>query len=103
MAAESAVFVIATFALWAGDFEYFESRMRDFARSDEIRSREKHIETPEDLMRATAALRLRQLWQRRGEFKRLAQESTGRRTELSDRPTILETVHLRATVWRLND
>ena len=100
MVAETDKFIIATFALWAGDFAYCEKLLREYSPPYEAGSIDEGVRAPEDFIRATGALRLRQLWQKRGEFKKLAAEYEHQGVELTDRPIILETKHLRATVWR---
>ena len=103
MPAETDKFVIATFALWAGDFAYVEKLLREFSPPHETSLIDEAAETPEDFIRATGALRLRQLWQKRGEFKKLTAEYLGQGVEITDTPSILETKHLRATLWRTGE
>lgn len=103
MPANTDKFVIATFALWAGDFDFFEQLLREFSPPRDSPPIDGHIESPEDLIKASGALRLRQLWQKRGEFKKLSQEYQRQGLELSDKPLILKTSHLRATVWRTSE
>jgi len=100
MAAEEDRFIIGCSALWAGDFEYFEKLLRQYSYPLDVEPIDHGAESPEDFIRATAALRLRQLWQKRGEFKKLAREYALQGVEITDKPTILETKHLRATLWR---
>jgi hypothetical protein len=101
MAADHDPFLIASFALWAGDFRYFETLMRKFASPRQTLSLLEGIDSPEDIMRAVGTLRLRQLLQRRSEFNRLlAQPLRDFRRELSDDPLTIESAHLRAAVWR---
>jgi len=103
MAAETDKFVIATFALWAGDFAYFEQLLREFSHPHDTPPIDEGAERPEDFIRATGALRLRQLWQKRGEFKKLTLEYAGPGIEVTDTPIILKTTHLRATLWRTDE
>lgn len=101
MAAETDKFIIASFALWAGDFEYFERLVRESCHNGDVTPIERGATTPEDFIRATAALRLRQFWQKRGEFKRLTADYDGSGIKITDKPTVLETKHMRATLWRI--
>lgn len=103
MAAETEQFIIATFALWAGDFGFVEENLREFSPPYNTPSIDEGAESPEDFIRATGALRLRQLWQKRGEFKKLAAEYADHDVEITDKPIILETKHLRATLWRTGE
>jgi len=103
MAAETDNFIIATFALWAGDFSYCEQLLREFSLSHDAPSLDQSVERPEDFLRATGVLRLRQLWQKRGEFRKLSLDYTGTDIEITDKPIILETTHLRATLWRTGE
>ena len=103
MLADTDKFIIATFALWAGDFEHVEKLLREFSPPHETTSIDEGAEKPEDFIRATGALRLRQLRQKRGEFKKLAAEYANQEVEVTDKPTILETKHLRATLWRTGE
>src|SRR6266478_2226201 len=100
MAVETDGFVIATFALWAGDFSYCEQLLREFSPPHDTPPIDDTAQSPEDFIRATGALRLRQLWQKRGEFKQFAAEFYDAGYQIADNPTVLETKHLRATVWR---
>jgi hypothetical protein len=100
MAVETDKFIIASCALWAGDFEYFEKLLREFSHPSDVKPIEHGAQSPEDFLRATGALRLRQLWQKRGEFKKLSRECAHQGAEITDKPTIMETKHLRATLWR---
>jgi len=103
MAAETDKFVIANYALWAGDFEYFEELLRAFSPPHETPPVDGRAEDPVDFIRATGALRLRQFWQKRGEFRMLAGELAGQGMDLTDKPTVLETKHLRSTIWRIGE
>jgi hypothetical protein len=99
MTAESDKFVIATFALWAGDFGFAEELLRGAAVPLKGLARHDRLDSPEDIIRTTAALRLRQLWQRRGEFRKVASEERG----LVDAPLIISGTHLRGAVWRIGE
>lgn len=103
MPADTDNFIIAMFALWAGDFRYFDQLLKRFSSPWETPSTQEHPESPEDIIRTIGALRLRQLWQRRGEFKRFAAGYVIEGGELMEEPLILETRHLRSTVWRVDD
>ena len=103
MPAETDKFIVATFALWAGDFEYFEQLVREFSPPNRVAAIEKGAKTPEDFIRATGVLRLRQLWQKRGEFKKLAREYRDPSVAVTHKALILETTHLRGTLWRTGE
>jgi hypothetical protein len=103
MAAKTDPFIVATFALWAGDFAYVAEHLREFSPPHNTPSIDDGAESPEDFIRATGALRLRQLRQKRGEFKKLTSEYADQDVEITDKPIILETKHLRATVWRIGE
>ena len=90
-------FITATFALWAGDFEYAEQLLSRYSNESPLKDA---VESPDDLIRRTAALRLRQLRQKKGEFKSLAAEQ-GLRSPVQANPAVLETKHLRGALWRL--
>lgn len=100
MAAETDKFIIASSALWAGDFEFFEALLREYSHPSEVEPICDNAKLPEDFIRATGALRLKQLWQRRGEFRKLAGKYERQGAAITDRPTIMQTKHLRATLWR---
>ena len=85
MAAETDSYIIASSALWAGDFEYFEKLLRAYSNPSDVEPIDQGAEVPEDFIRATGALRLRQLWQKRGEFKKLAREYARQGAEITDR------------------
>src|SRR6266567_4282797 len=98
MSAKSDRFIVATYALWAGDFVFAEQLLEDSGASvgtggDDI---------AEELMARMARRHLRQLRRRRAEFRTLAEEYSTRRVgrSLSGEPLVLETPHMRATVWR---
>src|SRR2546430_13772592 len=103
MPAETDKFIVATFALWAGDFAFCEELLREFSPPAETPTFVEDIQHPEDVIRSTGALRLRQLWQKRGEFRKLAAEYSDQGVEVTDKPIILETKNLRATVWRTGE
>lgn len=103
MAADTDNFVVATFALWAGDFAFADRLLRSFSPPHQVRSIDEGAEHPKHIIQATGALRLRQLRQKRGEFRKLAFEYGRSGTAISDTPTILETTHLRATLWRIGE
>lgn len=100
MAAETDTFVVASAALWAGDFYHFETLMRKFVSQRGPRSSREEMTDPEAIIITTGEIRLRQLWQKRGEFRKLANSQSRDGDILTDKPIILETVHLRATLWR---
>jgi len=99
MPAETDKFVVATFALWAGDVAFAEELLRAVSSPGRAATYYEHAESPEDVIRTTGALRLRQLWQRKGEFRKLAAEYD----RLIDQPLILAGKHIRGTVWRLGE
>jgi hypothetical protein len=104
MAAETDPFIIATYALWAGDFDYAEGLLREFSpphRTSALTS--DGVESPEAVIKAIGALRVRQLRQKRAEFNKLAAEQRRDGIELTDTPIILETKHLRACLWRRDE
>ena len=96
MGVDTEDFITATFALWAGDFEYAEALLHQYSMAPPL---DGEVESPEDLIRRTGALRLRQLRQKKGEFKLLAAQYPSR--ELKANPDVLETTHLRGALWRL--
>jgi hypothetical protein len=98
MPAETDAFVIATFAMWAGDFVYAEELLRTFASRTSTTSFE-HAESPEDILRVSGRRRLHQLWQRRGEFRKLITEYPALRED----PLIIVGKHVRGTVWRVSE
>jgi hypothetical protein len=97
MSVDTDNFIMATFALWAGDFEYAETLLSRYANVPPLNGA---VESPDDLIRRTSALRLRQLRQKKGEFKLLAAEH-GLRNPVLPNPTVLVTNHLRGALWRL--
>jgi hypothetical protein len=103
MPAESDKYIVATFALWAGDFAFAETLLREFSPPRNTPSLEGGIEAPEDIMRATGVLRLRQLWQRRGEFQKYVAEYRSHGMELVEQPLVVRTEHLRGVVWRTGE
>ena len=92
MPAETDKFIVATFALWAGDFAFCDELLREFSSTAQTPTTAEHIERPEDIMRSTGALRLRQLRQKRGEFRELAAEYAGQGVEVTDKPLTLKRV-----------
>lgn len=96
-------YIVATHALWAGDFEKFEALLRDFSPATKHSRRPETAETPEDFIKATGSLRLRQFWQKRSEFGALTEEYADSNVQITDKPTILETAHLRAALWRMGE
>ncbi len=101
MTAETDRFVVASFALWAGDVAYLESLLRDYPREQRTFRSLEAVEEPEEIIRIAAELRVRQLAQKRGEFNRAVEYPLGApRMSISDRPIVIETTHLRGTVWR---
>ena len=90
-------FITATFALWAGDFEYAETLLSGFSNESPLNGA---VHSPEELIRRTGLLRLRQLRQKKGEFKVLAAEH-GLRDQIQPTPDVLETTHIRGALWRL--
>jgi hypothetical protein len=103
MTAEVEKFIVATFALWAGDFLHFSKLLKEFSPPHRTERITNAIETPEDLIRAAGALRLRQFRQKRGEFRKLAAEHQRRDVSLGDVPLVLATNHLRAAIWRVEE
>src|SRR5215510_6748589 len=103
MAADTDKFIVAMFALWAGDFSYCDKLLREFSPPRRSPRNETEAHSPEDFIRISGALRLRQLWQKRGEFKKLASHYNRAGFEVTDEPNVLETKHLRATVWRVSE
>lgn len=102
MTAETDAFIVATFALWAGDFDYAERLLNQFSPPHKTASLDSsEIQSPEDLIRRTGALRLRQLWQKKGEFKVLIAADPSIKSFASE-PMVLSTDNLRGAVWRLN-
>lgn len=98
MSVDTNNFIVATFALWAGDFEYAETLLSPYAHVPALNGA---VESPDDLIKRTGALRLRQLRQKKGEFKELAAEY-GLRNPVVANPTVLVTNHLRGALWRLS-
>jgi len=103
MAAKTDKFIIATFALWAGDFEYFEKLLREFSKPFNIPQIADAVETAEDVIRDTGARRLRQFRQKKGEFRKLVLEFAERGVEITDRPMVVEVTHMRGTIWRIGE
>ena len=103
MAAKTDDFIVASFALWAGDFSFFEKVMKDFSPPWETSSIERGVDSPADVIRYVGALRLRQYWQKKGEFKKLAAEYEEQGLHIDETPYVLEVQHLRAAVWRISE
>jgi hypothetical protein len=102
MAAEDTdKFIVATFALWAGDLEYAERLLREYSPTRVGSPSEQRARSAEDLIRVTASLRLRQIWQKRGEFNSIPDDESGEK--VAGTPLIIDTPHLRAALWRLDD
>jgi hypothetical protein len=104
MAAETDIFIIATYALWAGDFAYAEELLREFSppyRSPAVDA--DSIESPELIIKAVSAFRMRQVSQKKGEFRKLASDLRRGDIELTGTPLILATKHLRACLWRRDE
>jgi hypothetical protein len=91
-------FIVATFALWAGDFEYAETLLSRYGNAPPL---DGAVESTNDLIRRTGALRLRQMRQKKGEFKQLAAEY-GLKNPVLANPTVLVTNHLRGALWRID-
>jgi hypothetical protein len=100
MSAETDQFIVATFALWAGDFDYVESLLGQYSPPAKTSKISDVIESPEELIRRTGALRLRQIWQKKGEFKKLASAYSSR-GGFNSSPVIIETNNLRGALWRI--
>ena len=100
MTAETDRFVVASFALWAGDVGYMESLLAEIPRGRQTFQSMESIEDTEEIIRVAAMLRLRQLRQKRDEFNRAAEDLGISGVSLSDKPTVIATAHLRGTVWR---
>jgi hypothetical protein len=62
-------FIVATYAIWAGDFHHAEDLLEECKELLRPRGAEA---SPDDVISKIAASRLRQLHLRRAEFKRLA-------------------------------
>jgi len=59
MAAETDPFIIATYALWAGDFAYAEDLLREFSPPHRTpRVDAESVEGPETIIKAVGALRV---------------------------------------------
>lgn len=92
-------FVLATFAKWAGDFEHCELLL-----GESLAARPwNQVESPEDLLSETGYLLRRDLLRKREEFREIASDSLSRGEEISGTPDILESAHLRATLWRTGE
>ncbi len=91
--------MIASFALWAGDFDYFERLLREFSPSSKTPRLSGKILDADGLVRATGALRMRQYLQKKREFVKMARVYKGRRDQIS--PRDFGNGNLRATIWRV--
>jgi hypothetical protein len=96
-------FVVATYALWAGDFKYAETLLRESRESLPLFAHDKAERLPEEIFDRITKSRLGQIRRRRAEFRRLAADFEARDAAraLSGDPLTLETPHMRATVWQL--
>lgn len=104
MDAETEKFIVASFAAWAGDFEYFEKLLRAFSPPHKIDSKiPQELQDPIDIIRWSGAKRLRQLRQKKGEFKNIISEYKKLGFNLSDKPLIIETINLKSTLWRTGE
>jgi hypothetical protein len=104
MAAETDAFIVATYALWAGDVAYAERLLRDYSPPHRTPTLDREqIESPEDIVRAVGALRLRQVWQKRAEFERIVDLESEQLGELTSEPQVIETKHLRGALWRRSE
>jgi hypothetical protein len=102
MAAEADDFIIGTLALWAGDVRYAESRFKAAGHRNP-RDQAELISAPRALMRQVANLRIRQIRQKRGEFRKLATALVNADDAVTGEPQVLETKHLRGCVWRTSE
>ena len=101
MAAETDAFVIATFALWAGDTQHADELFAQFAPlQPRPLATLTSIDSPIQVIAATAALRRRQLAAKTREFKRIVSKRSDELGGLTDAPAVIQTKHLRATIWR---
>jgi hypothetical protein len=83
-------FIVATYALWAGDFKYAESLLRE---SLPLFTHGKAERLPEEIFDRITKSRLGRIRRRRAEFKRLAADFEARDAAraLSGDPLTLET------------
>jgi hypothetical protein len=96
MGVEIESFVIASFALWAGDIDYAASLLSEYAAGTSLPDLE-GIYEPEQVLRAAAATRLQEI--------RALRELRGdpENPTPSSRPPVLKTAHLRGVVWQTNE
>lgn len=92
-------FIIAGFALWAGDFDYFERLLKEFSPPSKSPHSIGKILSADDLVRATGALRRRQYVQKKREFAKMVKAYEN--AEIRYQPETLQTTNLRATIWRV--
>jgi len=103
MDAETDNYIIATFALWAGDFKFCETLLKKIAPVKQYRKIPDSVEGPEQFIKYIAALRQRQLSQKKGEFEKLISHYRSKDIDLVSSSTVIETNHLRGVIWRLDD
>lgn len=95
-------YVIATFALWAGDFDYcvkMLSRLTTASRPGQ----EVTGDPLADTVVATCRTRLRQIRARVAEFGKLSRYQAAADRKLVHVPCILQTPHIRGAVWRTGE
>src|SRR5438552_15986249 len=100
MSAKSDSFVVAMYALWAGDFKLAERVLSESGGlSGTVGGNDGFAE---QFMARVAKTRLGQLRRRREEFENLSAGYDDRTADqpLRSEPEVLETTHMRATVWR---
>lgn len=95
------LYVIATFALWAGDVEYGQDLLRKLAPLREYGKLPEKVESSEELILYIAALRHRQLIQRKREYNNVVDNYRMQGFNLSAELLTVETRHLRGIIWRL--
>ncbi len=93
-------YIVARLALWAGDFDYFQQLVGDVAPRSEFGKIPDSMNGPEEVVRYCAALRSRQLSQKRGELSKRVEALASDRVHVDSQPTVLQTTHLRGAVWR---
>ena len=104
MGVETDKYIVASFAIWAGDFVYFEKLLSEFSPPHKIKRKiHEQVQDPIEIIRWAGAKRLRQLRQKKGEFRNIVAEYKKLGFDLSDRPLILETMNLRSTLWRIGE
>jgi hypothetical protein len=94
MAADTDVFVLSTYAAWAGDDNTFERLILELRPELHTSAMEERAEGATDIMRAVGAARLLRLRERRN-------EDDGGIREKVRRPFVLQTEHIRGVVWRM--